>query len=682
MKKVSLILSLVLFMFLGGCLSKKTEQQLNEVPGNNGGTPGVTNGDYVFKNPTVSKELSNGLSKYMTFDYSSVNSLISTDKTEGNGKVVKTTSLDIVVPYIVVSSYEGVTVKAEDEIKKDLNSVVPSCVIVQKSTGKIKISTNNKIGTYTKGEITKNAEKYFYYTATFTDTLLESGVSKEYSFLITSVTKTETSSDLVYFEDIVRTIKPGVAVAQQDLTKQSELIKKLVELDSDMKNYLDSSVQQQVYEGINNFFVHVEANYNVPWDKTKYNTKREATYAYIQDRAFEYLVGSKKDSIIIENHIASLYNKVTFAQLSHLEGEIAKAQTSYDNAIAKSDVHPVTIGNLSSLEESLNALIESRIKEDTQKGYNYDNNTIKEIAISQLKNISSSGDITDNIFLMAVKYIVIGNLEEIRVKGLGWGTFPNQGYQAILTYEKQLEKVVMINSYKYYEAEYFLAPKTLENGFKEGYKNNVRDYMKILSSYNLYNDTITELGANKLSVNDVWTDNNVDLTDDPTVKDVFNAAKKAILSSKINQLNISLNDYFNKIKDSNIYGNLDSLSLGSIRENIKASLSNLVNSVKIYDSYDKDNKNILSERFGLTDTEKDYVMTLDNVTSIIKEVDTSLAGLNYSGDTVNLTNGKAYIDIYNIAKNKTYEKADKSRYNYRVKVAIEILNNREQYVKP
>lgn len=670
MKRVLATFAIISLMFLGGCLSKRTEREMNQ--GTNSTTTGgaveVVTGDYVFKNGVISSSLTAVNSSFMQFSYSSVDSLV-TDPNDVNKILIKTASAEKTVPYLIVNAYEGEVSDISDKIKTNLNLIIPSGGVTEKNKGNIKLSA--KTFEYTGGEIKKDDKTYYYLTAFIKENITVEGLTKVYTYLITSVTEGNKATDFVYFEDIIRSFKAGVPSSSVNLTYQSELIKKLKDLNDESKvyDYLSSSIQQSIYETINNFLVYVESAYKNEIIDDINLTKREETFKYLEQKKFRYINGNSATDENVWDTIAELYNNVYYAQISHLEGQVADAQGAYINAIAKSDVRPIGITNLVTLEKSLNDLISLKIKEDTQKGYNYDNDVIKEVVISELKNISSNK--ISNLFITAINYIVIAYLEDIRINGLGEGVYPNKPYQSLLTYEQKLLKVVTYKSYTYYTQEYFLEPNSNKN-FSEGYRGNIHDY--------LMNKAVASLSSNLQDIGDSKTGS--EDTDWATrkINYVFNLARKNILNEKIDNLNIALNNYFNKIETAKVREELGNLSLSEVRYTIKFALGDLTNSVRIYDAYDNLYSLILDENTA-TNKIGIYYLTSDKLVSVIKNISVSKAGVDYLGDTVDVTNGKSYIDLYYVADSKPYLTGT-TRKDYRVNLAYEILSKNEKYIVP
>lgn len=553
MKRVGIVVSLLLFMVLGGCLGKKTEQQLSQGAGNNGGPSGVVTADYAFTS-SLSTERNKVDGAYFSFEYKTNNELINTPV---GGTEFTITPKGAIIPYIKVKSINGVSVNLSNEAITLSNSTVPQGVITKKSEGKI-LFAGKYSGTYQKGEIIKEGKKYIYIVATVpVSTELVSGTSNTYSYIVSSVVEDSKISDLVYFEDIIRTMAFGEVKVVQNLETQTQLIKKLSDLNSSGNNYLDDTKKEEIYKAIEDFYLYVEKVYVSP--SVSSNEKRSQAVEYVLKNSFDYIESPtttvKKSGI--DGVILNLFSKIKMAYRYDLENEIATAENLFKGTTVV-DVFP----NLDKLEKSLNVLIDSKIKQDSMREYIYNKEFWKNVVISELRN--------DSKVQSAIEYIIIGNLGDIRVNKLGETTYPNKELQPLYSYEEQMLKITKYASYEFYKQEYFL-PKNTDIDKQL----NIEDYLMIK-------------GAEKMKLN-ATTIGKSELTKGTTspriVKELYEKAYGKIIDAKLEILSLTNKTYFDKIETAkaNQGDSLKNLTLLAERQDISNELKDLANSVKIYD---------------------------------------------------------------------------------------------------
>lgn len=634
MKKFLAVFSLLMLVLLTGCLSDKTERDLAQVPTTEGGA------NYSFKNASISQSVTEVTGSFMTFKYKTGNV---TYTSEGGTNFILTPSGEV-FPYTSIKSIEGTTIDLNAELTSLVQATVPQGVATKKSEGTISFSNNKYNGTYQKGEITKDTQKLYYYIAKVEISLLENGVTKSYTYLIKTVVPNDTATELITFEDAVRSISPRVSEETVDLTKQTELIKHLKTL-STTSDYSNETLKQELYKAIDDFYIYVEGAYVD--SSVSSSAKRAAAVEYTEKHSFDY-VESSTSTVKVSDMYELIIKLLENAQMSYrddLEGELAAAQGYYTKD-EKGENR--VISNLSALESKLNLLIESKIKEDSLQEYIYNKEFWKKVVISELRS--------DSLFEQAIEYIILGNCEDLRVNKLGEGKYPvTSGLQPLTYYEEQLKKITTFASYEFYKQTYFL-PKN----DKVEKQLNIEDYLLIKGVESLSNNNGL-LGKTEF-VKDTKTQR--------YVKEIFKLAYKNIIDKKMEILSINNADYFNKVETADANGTLNSLKLTYVRNNINEALENLVNSVKIYDT-----SNVFVGGLTLDSltTSETYKLTFEIVTDKIKNI---AAPINYKKIifVIPLTSGN--IDLETLANNI---EADSSnlRTETGVNTALEILNHTE-----
>ncbi len=634
MKKFLAVFSLLMLVLLTGCLSDKTERDLTQVPTTEGGT------NYSFKNSGISQTTTEVTGSFMTFKYKTGNV---TYTSEGGTSFVLT-PVGEVFPYTNIKSVEGTTIDLNDELTSLVQATVPQGVATKKIEGAIAFSNNKYNGTYQKGEITKDTQKLYYYMAKVNVSLLENGVTKNYVYLIKTVVPNDTAIELISFEDAVRSITPRVSEETVDLTKQTELIKHLKTLSS-TSNYSNETLKQEIYKAIDDFYIYVEGAYVD--SSVSSSAKRAAAVEYTEKNSFDYVESSTNTVKVADMHemITKLLENAQMSYRDDLEGEIATAEKYY-MADEKGEKRLIT--NLSSLELKLNLLIESKIKEDSLQGYIYNKEFWKKVVISELRS--------DSLFKTAIKYIILGNCEDLRVNKLGEEKYPvTAGVQPLTGYEEQLKKLTAYASYEFYKQTYFL-PKN----DKVEKQLNIEDYLLIKGAESLA-DNNGLLGKTEF-VKDTKTQR--------YVKEIFEKAYKNVIKKKMEILSINNADYFNKVETADANGTLNSLKLTYVRNNINEALENLVNSVKIYDT-----SNIFVGGLTLDSltTSETYKLTFETVTDKIKNIATPI---DYKKTVFAIPLISGNIDLEALANNI---EADSSnlRTEAGVYTALEILNHNE-----
>lgn len=634
MKKFLAVFSLLMLVLLTGCLSDKTERDLTQVPTTEGGT------SYSFKNASISQAVTEVTGSFMTFKYKTGNV---TYTSEGGTSFVLTPTGEV-FPYTNIKSIEGTTIDLNDELISLVQATVPQGIATKKSEGTIAFSNNKYNGTYQKGEITKDTQKLYYYMAKVNVSLLENGVTKSYTYLIKTVVPNDTATELISFEDAVRSISPRVSEETIDLTKQTELIKHLKTL-SATQNYSSETLKQEIYKAIDDFYIYVEGAYVD--SSVSSSAKRAAAVEYTEKNSFDY-VESSASTIKVSDMYELIIKLLENAQMSYrddLEGEVATAQGYYTK---DENGENRVISNLSALESKLNLLIESKIKEDSLQEYIYNKEFWKKVVIAELRS--------DDLFQDAIEYIILGNCEDLRVNKLGEKKYPvTSGLQPLTYYEEQLKKLTIYASYVYYRQAYFL-PKNDE----VEKQLNIEDYLLIK-------------GANRLLVHTGLLGKTEFNEGDKTqryVKEIFKKAYTNVILKKLEILSVNNADYFSKIETADANGTLNSLKLTYVRNNIKEALENLVNSVKIYDTLNIFDASLTLDSLITSDV---YKLTFEGVTDKIKDIETPI---DYKKIEFPIPIISGNIDLQALANNiRTSSSND--RTETRVKTALEILNHTE-----
>lgn len=638
MKKFLAVFSLLMLVLLTGCLSDKTERDLTQVPTTEGGT------NYSFKNAGISQAVTEVTGSFMTFKYKTGNV---TYTSEGGTSFVLTPTGEV-FPYTNIKSVEGTTIDLNDELTSLVQATVPQGIATKKLEGTIAFSNNKYNGTYQKGEITKDTQKLYYYMAKVNVSLLENGVTKSYTYLIKTVVPNDTATELISFEDAVRSISPRISEETIDLTKQTELIKHLKTL-SATQNYSSEILKQEIYKAIDDFYIYVEGAYVD--SSVSSSAKRAAAVEYTEKNSFDY-VESSTSTIKVSDMYELIIKLLENAQMSYrddLEGELAIAQGYYTKD-EKGENR--VISNLSTLESKLNLLIESKIKEDSLQEYIYNKEFWKKVVISELRS--------DSLFTSAIDYIILGNCEDLRVNKLGEGKYPvTAGLQPLTTYEEQLKKLTTYASYEFYKQTYFL-PKN----DKVEKQLNIEDYLLIKGAESL-SANVGLLGKTEFE--------KVSDTKPKTqryVNEIFELAYKNVIGKKMEILSINNADYFNKVETADANGTLNSLKLTYVRNNINEALENLVNSVKIYDT-----SNVFVGGLTLDSltTSETYKLTFEVVSDKIKNITTPI---NYKKTVFAIPLISGNIDLEVLANNIEADSFN-SRTETGVNTALEILNHTE-----
>jgi len=662
MKKISLILSLVLFMVLGGCLSKKTEEQLSEVPGNNGGTPGVVQGDYVFKSAeNINLDILTG--SVMEFGYTKATS----NYTSTGGNSFELTPTGEVLPYVSIKSIEGTTIDLKAELTALVLSTVPQGIATKKSEGKILFSKKNN-GTFEKGEIVKGSENFYYIIAKISLPIIVNKVEKTYSYIVKTVVKKDEATQLATFENIIRSLNVKVVEAKIDLVKQTELIKKIKEY-SKVGNYDNEIFKQEIYKAVDDFYSYIEAAYVEP--TTKAELKRKKAIEYVIGNSLDYMESSTITYKVPDmfQTITSLLSNVSMAYRDDLQGEIKTAVLDYYKD-EKGEIR--TISNLENLEKKLDILINSKIKQDSLEKYIYNKEFWKNVVISEFRN--------DKLVQDAIKYIIFGNLENIRITKIGEGQYPVDGGLHAQYYEEQLKKVTTYASLKFYRQEYFL-PKNDE----VSRQLNIQDFLLIKGVAYLTDVTVSGFGNELLGKTEFVKGTKYQRT----VYDIFVKSCKNVIKRKIDILTLKNTEYFDKIETAEKNGTLSTLDLYTKRILIKDALDDLANVVKIYDSsYAFDATNDLDSLL----TKKDYYLTTTIVTDAIKNITKSIEtnnpidvtkkeSLNYQRNIFIIPTmvGESYIDLKKLGENVLSDDTDNVRINTGVKTSLDILAKTEKY---
>ena len=555
MKKLGVLLSLIFLMALSGCISEKTQQKLTTSTGGTttGGGIEVVTGDYAFKSSEEGTfEPITG--SFMEFSYDKTKNKY----TGAGGTNFELTPTGEILPYASIKSVEGTTISFSDELKTLVDALVPEGVVTKKNEGGILFSKLNK-GTYEKGEITKGSEKYTYILAKITLPLTENTVTKNYTYLVRTVVKNDIGTELSIFENILRTFKAKRPVSAIDLTKQTDLIKNLESLNT-LKNYSDETLKQNIYKAIDDFYIYIEGAYID--SSIASNEKRIKVVDYVKSQPLEY-----KESTIntykktdVYGTIVKLLEKTEMTYRDDLEGEIEKAIEFYNQDEKK--INRV-IGNLAELENKFKALVDNQIKQDSLQKYVYNKEFWRSVVLAEYR--------TDSLVQEAIDYIIIGNLEDIRVNKLGEGTNPaTSGYQPLQSYEEQMIKITEYASYRYYTQDLFLP----QNDHGINNQLNIADYLMIKGAEDL--KTSATLLGKTCFAKDVYTQRNI--------SEIYKKAYRNIINKKMSIVSLRNKEYFDKIETAKVNGTLLQVDLSAKRIEIQEALDNLSNTVKIYDS--------------------------------------------------------------------------------------------------
>ncbi len=638
MKKFLAVFSLLMLVLLTGCLSDKTERDLTQVPTTEGGT-GTAN--YSFLNSKNVDETLTG--SVMEFGY--LKSKVS--YTSVGGSSFELVPAGELLPYTNVKSVSGSIVDVASELNTMITAVSLSgdtTTITKTATGKINFLVPNKEGTYEKGKIVKGSETYYYYIAYVSITLKENNVDKLYTYVVKSIVKNENASDLLTFENVVLSLNPTLPVSKIDLAKQTELIKELNTLNQNV-NYSSDTLKQSVYKAIDDFYIYVEGAYID--SSIASSEKRKKAMEYVKKNSFDYVESSTNTYKVddVDGTITKLMSKCSTAYRYALEGELANAEVSY-NKDEKGIVRTIT--NLSSLEEKFNDLIEDSIKQDSLQGYIYNKEFWKKVVLSEMRN--------DDLVQDAIDYIIIGNLEDIRINKLGEGTNPaTSGLQPLQNYEEQILKVTKYASYKFYIQSYFL-PKN-EDVDKQ---LNIEDYLLIQGAELLKGNT-TKLGK-KYTAKDVEQQR--------YINDVFTDAYTNIIKEKVDIVRLANKGYFDKIETAKINGNLSSLDLSSKRDIIQNAIDNLALSVKIYDTDNVFGGSLTLVGLPLSST---YKLTADVVCESIKN---TVGATDYQKNIFVIPLAGSKIDLSTLADNIILDSGN-IRVDTGVRTALDILAQEE-----
>ena len=283
MKKISLILSLVLFMFLGGCLSKKTEQQLSEVPGNNGGTPEIKM-DYKYLNDVIGLTNQVNLTDSLKGDFYSfkviksgtyndaIDVIFGSKGQYSSKKIIDKSGYPIVK---VTASADKVDISAEQMGFLKENSIEITGAPTVIGNGTIQFTTEKLQGNY-KGidVIGKDGTKYTVLTAILIKTIKVENNSKDkiFNYVVSAIVKGKSAADVALFETVLSTLEMKEQVLTEDTSTIGQIEKEGIEKFDALRN---ASGAELITEKLNGIYSYIEKYYTKELVITSLTTSEE-----------------------------------------------------------------------------------------------------------------------------------------------------------------------------------------------------------------------------------------------------------------------------------------------------------------------------------------------------------------------------------------------------------------------
>lgn len=606
MKKISLILSLVLFMFLGGCLSKKTEQQLSEenVPNVIGETTYTTKtavttpqttyqaSYFEFKYPTDTTNLNDGVSSGVVSGAETITVLPKAEKT----------------PIIKVTSYENKTISTDTEIKAlAVEKISANAVVKETAKGKINFDISGQ-GTYSLGTITDGGVVYYYYGAQVTKSLIKSGATEatNFTYLIRVILKSNGATELRYFEDIVKSLA-AKEKTQTNVNKDLELEKALFFTikQYESKLLVGDDVKALAEKNIEAVYNYVENNNKyVPVTIVGQENRRSAAMKFINTWVIDGdgTIGTK---------LKNLLGRLETAYRDQLGGEIATANA----LLKKADLHVFKLSNIDSLKDVIEKMINKRIQQEVISGYDFGQKINKDIAIENLRQ-------KYDYFIPAINLIVNHYVESIRVDGLGRDSVPSSGTTDANYVWTQYEPInytlpIMENAIDY--QQYLEVELGDINIMKLGGTSEIaaREHVRKQAIESLKGNT-SKIGFNKTG------DSAYSLTQQ-IVKNIFSNAIDSVKDKRLQNLKEENKDFFIKTNTAETIDKVDKNELVNSKNKIELTLFNMVKFVKMFDS----NVSLTNSAYVSIDTVKDNIISVGNLSSY--------KGLNPTDDYITKT---------------------------------------------
>lgn len=601
MKKLGLLISIIALMFLSGCLSEKTKEKLNEVPATSGGGIVVTgNTTYIMKT-TVNTPQTTYQGNFMEFLYPTDTVNLKDGATTGVVAGAETITIEDKInkaTLITVTSYENKTVNNNTEIQALVTDKISStAVITETAKGGITFALAGQ-GTYSLGTVVDGAITYYYYVAQVTKSLTKTGATEttNFTYLVRTIVKTNSNTDLRNFEDVIRSIESkerSQVGVNLNLDKEKALLTSIKDFEG--FSLASDSAKTSAENAVEAVYVYVENNKNfVPSTIIGQDNRRKAAMKYINTWVIDGdgTIGTK---------VKSLLGRIETAYKDDLGGAVATAQM----ALATDKLKVFKIPNVDSIKTVLEKMIEKRVEQEVIAGYDFGQKINKDIAMENLRE-------KYGIVTTAVELIVNHYVESVRVDGLGRNEkpvsiVPEAGkptkytwreFQGINVMLPIMEKAIDYQQYLEIELAdiiYMKLGNLSEITAREYVRKKAIESLKISKA---------EIGYNKIG----------DKAEDyDTVKslagEVFVDAIKSIREERISNLNDENRDFFIKARTAETIDQVNMNDLVNSKNRIELTLFNLVKFVKMFDS----NVVLTNNVYKSIDTVKDNILAGGNL---------------------------------------------------------------------
>ncbi len=569
MKKFLAVFSLLMLVLLTGCLSDKTERDLNA-------TPDSTSESTYQQKTTVTTPQTTYQGSYVEFKYPTDTTNLKDASTTGIVSGAETVTIENKtdkVNLITITSYENKTVTNDAEIKALVNGKISStAVVTETAKGTIGFNISGQ-GTYSLGTVVDGTTTYYYYVAQVTKNLIKTGSTEatNFTYVVRTILKTNTNSDLRNFEDIVRSLSSKEKVEEGTNPKLVEEIALLNSIKSFESVSLSNSTNRTKAESaIESLYKYVEGNTRyVPSSIAGQELRRSAAMQFINTWVIngDGTIGEKTKTLL---------ERLETAYRDELKAAVATAQ----GQLSQENLKVFKISNVGELESVLGKLIDKRVQQEVIVGYDFGEKINNDIAIQNLR-------LKYDVFSTAVNLIVNYYVEYIRVDWLGRDSIPHKVFQAVNYTLPTMEKAIDYQSYLEIDLNEI-------NYMKSGGLTEIsaREYVRKEAVESLKSST-SKIGYDKITLTDYSTTQSL-------VGIVFTDAVNLVKAERITNLNEENRDFFIKANTQATISQVNTNELVNCKNKIELALYNLVKFVKMFDS----NVNLTASSYKDLDTIK------------------------------------------------------------------------------
>lgn len=400
MKKLGLLISIIALMFLSGCLSEKTKEKLNEVPGE---VEIKVNYQYTTSIPEDSLLESVAGKYYSLKRLKTLTDSIQNAFNETTGKetfkINKNTSGIYPKVDLVVSVSD---IKIDDQKSGIIGEYITDTIKTESKfgNGEILFPIQGVNGSYQAYQIvTNNNETFYVYFALLRKkiTLLDT-TEKEITYLLTNITKTK--GDCTSFETVLKTI----STAEQNISAEIDGDEKAQEEKQLFVNLNSALQKEEIRTALDNLYTHIKKYYSTEAGIITGMTQEEKLV-----KIWEY-ANELKPSVefntyqLVRNKVSTLSSYI----LKELEGGLAELYGKLSTVNSASPKY--------SLIKSETTIVESKMKEyqETIQEQRYIEKKDGKLFTTQYILFGASSDYASKpLYKMGVKYLTIAKLIQL-----------------------------------------------------------------------------------------------------------------------------------------------------------------------------------------------------------------------------------------------------------------------------